>query len=289
MVELPPLRDVIAQHDLRAKKSLGQNFLLDQNLTDRIANAAGPLEGIDVLEIGPGPGGLTRSLLRQGARHVIAVERDIRCLAALEDLSSRFPNRLSVIPDDALAVNEAGLLRQAGLHSARVIANLPYNIGSKLLIKWLLSEAWPPWFTSLSLLFQKEVAERIVAGAGGKAYGRLSVMTQWRCQARIAFDIPARAFTPPPKVTSSLVVITPQEQAEPQPAPTDLERVVGLAFGQRRKMIKSSLQGLGVPIDDLLKNADIDPSLRAENIDVAGFVRLALSYCRARGNMQNSP
>ncbi len=289
MVDLPPLRDVIAQHDLRAKKSLGQNFLLDQNLTDRIANAAGPLEGIDVFEVGPGPGGLTRSLLRQGARRVVAVERDTRCLAALEDLATSFPNRLMVVPGDALEIDEADALKQAGVGRTRVIANLPYNIGSKLLIKWLLNASWPPWFTSLSLLFQKEVAERIVASPGNKAYGRLSVMTQWRCSARIAFDIPARAFTPPPKVTSSLVVIRPDAQAEPQLDPADLEKVVGLAFGQRRKMIKSSLQGLGVPVEDVLKEANIDASLRAENIDVAGFVGLALSYCRLRDNVQNSP
>ena len=289
MTTLPPLRDVIAQHDLRAKKSLGQNFLLDRNLTDRIAKAAGPLEDVDVLEVGPGPGGLTRSLLRQGARRVIAIERDERCLPALKDVSDAFPDRLEIVSGDALEIDESELMAKLGQCPVRVIANLPYNIGSKLLIKWLLVEKWPPWFSSLSLLFQKEVAERIVASPGVKAYGRLSVMTNWRCRARIAFDIPARAFTPPPKVTSSLVVITPTDIPEPSVDPRELETVVGLAFGQRRKMIKSSLRALGVPVDTLLAEADIDPSLRAENIDVAGFVRLTHAYCRARHNMQNSP
>ena len=288
MTNLPPLRDVIAEHGLRAKKSLGQNFILDQNLTDRIALAAGALEDCPVLEVGPGPGGLTRSLLRLGARSVIAIEKDERCLAALDDVAAAFPNRLHVVEADALKINEADLLLERQIADVRVIANLPYNVGSKLLIKWLLVAQWPPWFRSLSLLFQKEVAERIVAVPGTKAYGRLSVMANWRCVTRIAFDIPPRAFTPPPKVTSSLVVLTPSVDVRAQFAPTDLEAVVAAAFSQRRKMVKASLRQLGVPTDQLLKDADIDPSIRAENIDVAGYCRLTEAYCRARDNMQNS-
>ena len=288
MTNLPPLRDVITEHGLRAKKSLGQNFILDQNLTDRIALAAGSLEDSNVLEVGPGPGGLTRSLLRHKAHSVLAIEKDDRCLAALEDVAAAFPNRLHVVEADALKIDEAGLLSEHHVENVRVIANLPYNIGSKLLIKWLLVAQWPPWFRSLSLLFQKEVAERIVAAPGSKSYGRLSVMANWRCTSRIAFDIPPRAFTPPPKVTSSLVVITPMTDVKSQFAPTDLETVVAAAFSQRRKMVKASLRQLGVPTDQILSDADIDPSVRAENIDVAGYCRLTEAYCRARNNMQNS-
>ncbi len=288
MTDLPPLREVIAEYGLRAKKSLGQNFILDQNLTDRIALAAGPLEDSHVLEVGPGPGGLTRSLLRHGACSVIAIEKDDRCLAALADVAAAFSNRLQVVEADALKIDEARLLSEHEIGNVRVVANLPYNVGSKLLIKWLLVPEWPPWYRSLSLLFQKEVAERIVAAPGSKAYGRLSVMANWRCSTRIAFDIPPRAFTPPPKVTSSLVVLTPHADVKPQFAPTDLEAVVAAAFSQRRKMVKASLRQLGVPTDQMLKDADIDPSVRAENIDVEGFCRLTEAYCRARDNMQNS-
>ena len=288
MTDLPPLREVIAEHGLRAKKSLGQNFILDQNLTDRIALAAGPLDDTHVLEVGPGPGGLTRSLLRLGAHSVLAIEKDERCLAALEDVAAAFPDRLQVVKADALKIDEAQLLSDYHIDDVRVIANLPYNVGSKLLIKWLLIPQWPPWFKSLSLLFQKEVAERIVAAPDSKAYGRLSVMANWRCATRIAFDIPPRAFTPAPKVTSSLVVLTPVIQADSQFAPTDLEAVVAAAFSQRRKMVKASLRQLGVATEQILKDAEIDPSMRAENIDVLGYCRLTAAYCRARDNMQNS-
>ncbi len=288
MADLPPLRDVIRVHDLRAKKSLGQNFLLDLNLTDRIAQAAGPLNEVDVLEIGPGPGGLTRSLLRHGARSVIAIERDTRCIDALNEVAEHFPNRLTVVAADALAVDEADILGNHGIGRARVIANLPYNIGSKLLIKWLLSERWPPWYSSLSLLFQKEVAERIIAAPGSKTYGRLSVMANWRCTTRMAFDIPARAFTPPPNVTSSLVIISPRVDVGESVNPRDLEHVVGQAFGQRRKMIKSSLRSLGVSVDELLRAAEIDPTLRAEDVGVQGFVNLARAYCRIRNDVEKS-
>lgn len=288
MADLPPLRDVIRTHDLRAKKSLGQNFLLDLNLTDRIAQAAGPLDDVDVLEIGPGPGGLTRSLLRLGARKVIAIERDARCVDALEEISRHYPNRLTIVAVDALAVDETEILEAHGLNQVRVIANLPYNIGSKLLIKWLLPEQWPPWYSSLSLLFQKEVAERIIATPGNKTYGRLSVMANWRCATRMAFDIPARAFTPAPNVTSSLMIISPRDDVGETVNPRDLERVVGQAFGQRRKMIKSSLRGLGLSVDELLRTAGIDPTLRAEDVDVQGFVKIARAYCRIRNNVEKS-
>ncbi len=288
MAELPPLRDVIAQNDLRAKKSLGQNFLLDLNLTDRIATAAGPLDGVDVLEVGPGPGGLTRSLLKNGARKVIAVERDPRCLDALQDLSAYYQGKLTVIEADALRIDEPALLYEQGIDSARVIANLPYNIGSKLLVKWLTTPQWPPWYSSLTLLFQKEVAERIVAAPGSKAYGRLSVMAQWRCTADVAFDIPARAFTPSPKVNSSLVVIRPARPCLENVEIDALEKVVAVSFGQRRKMIKRSLSQLSPNAGILLSDADIDPSLRAENIDIEGFCRLARAYCRMRDNMPDS-
>lgn len=287
MTDLPPLREVIAQYDLRAKKSLGQNFLMDLNLTDRIATAGGPVEGATILEIGPGPGGLTRSLLRAGAKKVIAIERDERCLAALSDIADCYPGKLTIIPGDALETDEAPLLASHTTQPVKVIANLPYNIGSKLLIKWLMNEAWPPWFSSLSLLFQKEVAERIAAPPNSKTYGRLSVMAGWRCKSRIAFDIPARAFTPAPKVTSSLVVVTPKAPAHEGVSPKAIEKIVAIAFGQRRKMIKSSLRGLEVSVDDLLRMADINPTVRAENIDVDGFCRLAASYCRLTSNMQN--
>jgi 16S rRNA (adenine1518-N6/adenine1519-N6)-dimethyltransferase len=267
---LPPLRDVIRRHDLAAKKSLGQNFLLDLNLTGRIARAAGPLEGVTVLEVGPGPGGLTRALLTEGAAHVVAVERDSRAIAALAEIAEHFPGRLSVIEDDALTFEPRD--RIAG--PARIVANLPYNIATPLLIGWLCSEPWPPWFDMMVLMFQREVAERIVAPPGSKTYGRLSVLAQWRCEVKLLFDIAPSAFVPPPKVTSSLVRFVPRQA----PLPCDrrqLERVTQAAFGQRRKMLRQSLKSLTPDPIALLTAARIAPTARAEEIPVAGFVMLA--------------
>jgi len=267
--DLPPLREVIRRHELRAKKSLGQNFLLDLNLTGRIARAAGPFEGVTVLEIGPGPGGLTRALIAQGAR-VLAVERDERAVAALAELAARYPGRLEVIAGDALTFDPRAQLARP----ARVVANLPYNIATALLVTWLTAEPWPPWYDRLVLMFQREVAERITASPGSKAYGRLSVLAGWRTQARILFDIAASAFVPPPKVTSSVVELAPR----PQPLPCDsraLQRVTEAAFGQRRKMLRQSLKSLGVDPIALLGEAQIEPTARAEDIAVAGFVALA--------------
>src|SRR3954464_7335958 len=269
---LPPLRDVIRRHDLSARKSLGQNFLLDLNLTGRIARAAGPLAGITVVEIGPGPGGLTRALLAEGAQRVVAVERDERAVAALAEITARYPGRLDVIAGDALTFDV-----RTHLHSgeqARVVANLPYNIATALLVDWLTIEPWPPWYDRLVLMFQREVAERIVAAPGSKSFGRLSVLTGWRAEARILFDIAASAFVPPPNVTSSLVSLVPRAN----PLPCDrraLERVTEAAFGQRRKMLRQSLKQLGVDPIPLLENAGLDPTARAEDIGVEGFVALA--------------
>jgi 16S rRNA (adenine1518-N6/adenine1519-N6)-dimethyltransferase len=277
--DLPPLRDVIARYDIAPKKSLGQNFLLDLNLTARIARAAGDLSGATVVEVGPGPGGLTRALLAAGAAHVIAIERDDRCIAALGEIAARYPGRLTVVPGDALAVDMPALV--SGPSPAMVIANLPYNVATPLLVAWLRTEPWPPWFASLTLMFQREVAERIVAPPGSKTYGRLSVLAGWRSAAEILFDIPAQAFTPPPKVTSSLVQLIPR--AHPLACDPDmLERVVQSAFGQRRKMLRQSLRSLGFDPAKLLYEADIEGTRRAEEIDVAGFVALANAATRAR-------
>ncbi len=269
--DLPPLRDVIRRHGLAAKKSLGQNFLLDLNLTARIARAAGPLEGVTVLEVGPGPGGLTRALLAAGARKVIAIERDERAIAAIEEIAPQYPGRLSVVAGDALEFDPAPYLEH---DPARIVANLPYNIATALLVNWLTAEPWPPWYDRLVLMFQREVAERIAAPPGGKQYGRLSVLTQWRAQAKILFDIKPSAFVPPPKVTSSLLEIIPRTK----PLPCDrraLERVTEAAFGQRRKMLRQSLKTLGVDPLPLLASAGIAETERAEQIPVAGFVALA--------------
>jgi 16S rRNA (adenine1518-N6/adenine1519-N6)-dimethyltransferase len=268
--DLPPLRDVIRRHDLRAKKSLGQNFLLDLNLTARIARAAGPLDNVTAVEIGPGRGGLTRALLSAGARKVIAIERDERAIAALDEIAQHYPGRLAVVAGDALAFDPAPYLEGP----ARIVANLPYNIATALLVGWLTAEPWPPRYDRLVLMFQREVAERIVANPGGKTYGRLSVLTQWRAQAKILFDIKPSAFVPPPKVTSSLVEIVPRAH----PLACDrraLERVTAAAFGQRRKMLRQSLKTLGVDPLPLLASAGLDPTERAEQIPVAGFVKLA--------------
>jgi 16S rRNA (adenine1518-N6/adenine1519-N6)-dimethyltransferase len=269
--DLPPLREVIRRHELRARKSLGQNFLLDLNLTSRIARAGGRLEGVIVVEIGPGPGGLTRALLADGARHVIAIERDDRAIAALEEVAAHYPGRLTVVPGDALAFDPRPYLEGG---PTRIVANLPYNIATPLLIGWLTTEPWPPWYDQMILMFQREVADRIVAPPGSKTYGRLSVLSQWRAETKRLFDIPPSAFVPPPKVTSSVVRLTPR----PQPAPCDidaLQRVTEAAFGQRRKMLRQSLKTLGVDPAHLLSIAAIEPTARAENIPVAGFVALA--------------
>jgi len=272
--DLPPLREVIRKHGLSAKKSLGQNFLLDLNLTTRIARTAEPLESVTAVEIGPGPGGLTRALLSLGARRVIAIERDERALEALHEIAARYAGRLDVIAGDALKVD----VREAlGPERARVVANLPYNIATALLIGWLTAEPWPPWYDMLVLMFQREVAERIVAKPGSKSYGRLSVLVGWRTEAKILFDVAPSAFVPPPKVTSSIVRLTPL--AEPLPCDAGaLQKVTEAAFGQRRKMLRQSLKALGMDANALLEAAGIEPTARAEEIDVAGFVTLARLY-----------
>jgi len=268
---LPPLREVIRRHELSAKKSLGQNFLLDLNLTGRIARAAGPLDGVTVIEVGPGPGGLTRALLAEGAARVIAVERDERAIAALEEIAAHYPGRLTIVAGDAMEFDAAPHLTG---DPTRVVANLPYNIATALLIGWLTAEPWPPWYDRLTLMFQREVAERIVAKPGSKTYGRLSVLTGWRAEAKILFDISPSAFVPPPKVTSSVVQLIPR--AAPLPCNRRaLERVTEAAFGQRRKMLRASLKQLGVDPTPLLESAGIDPTARAEDIAVEGFVALA--------------
>jgi 16S rRNA (adenine1518-N6/adenine1519-N6)-dimethyltransferase len=280
---LPPLREVVARYGLEARKALGQNFLFDLNLTSRIARAAGPLEGVTVVEVGPGPGGLTRALLAQGAARVVAIERDARCLPALAEIAAQYPQRLVVVEGDALALDPAELARAHGAGGpARICANLPYNIATALLTRWLETEPWPPIFDRYVLMFQREVAERIVATPlQREAYGRLGVLCGWRAQARILFDVPAAAFTPPPKVTSSVVELKPN----PAPLACDrrlLARVTQAAFGQRRKMLRQSLKGLGVEPAALLEAAKIEPTRRAEEIDIAGFVALARAL-EARG------
>ncbi len=275
--DLPPLREIIARHRLSAIKGLGQNFLLDLNLTARIARAGGSLDGVTVIEVGPGPGGLTRALLATGARKVVAIERDDRCLPALAEIAEHYPGRLEVVHDDALAVD----FRALAEGPTRVVANLPYNVATPLLVGWLRAEPWPPFYESLTLMFQREVAERIVAPPGSRAYGRLGVLAGWRSEARILFNVPPSAFTPPPKVMSAVVGLVPR----PTPLPADpdvLERVVAAAFGQRRKMLRQSLRSLGIDPLPLLAAAGIAPTQRAEEIDVAGFVALADAYRDAR-------
>lgn len=270
---LPPLRDVIERHGLQAKKALGQNFLLDLNLTGKIARSAGDLTNTVVIEVGPGPGGLTRALLSNGARRVVAIERDERCLAALAEVAAHYPGRLEVISGDALKTDFAALASAAAGDSGqvRIVANLPYNIGTELLVRWLTVPAWPPFYASMTLMFQREVAQRIVAAPGSDAYGRLGVLAGWRTQARIAFDVPPQAFTPPPKVTSSVVHLEPRTT----PLPADVKklgRVTEAAFGQRRKMLRQSVKSLGG--EALLERAGIDPTRRAETLSVEEFVRL---------------
>jgi 16S rRNA (adenine1518-N6/adenine1519-N6)-dimethyltransferase len=275
---LPPLRDVIAELGLSARRSLGQNFLLDLNLTRRIAREAGPLNGRTVVEVGPGPGGLTRALLAEGAARVIAIERDQRCLPALEQIALAYPGRLSIVVADALAVDETGLAPRDA--RAVVVANLPYNVATPLLVKWLTADAWPPWYESLTLMFQREVAERIVAAPGGHAYGRLSVISQWRTAPKILFDVHRSAFTPAPKVTSSVVRFEVLAKPRGEASPRMIERVTAAAFGQRRKMLRSSLKTLGPASDALIAAAGLDPTARAEEIPVEGFAALARAFAR---------
>ncbi len=274
--DLPPLRDVIRRHDLIARKSLGQNFLLDLNLTGRIARAAGPLEGVTVVEVGPGPGGLTRALLVAGAARVVAIERDRRCIAALHEIAEACPGRLHVLEGDALTTDPAPAIGNA---PARIVANLPYNIATALLIGWLTLEPWPPWYDGLVLMFQREVAERIAAAPGSKSYGRLSVMAQWRTEPRLLFDIAPAAFVPPPKVTSTVIRLTPRPTPLPCNART-LERVTAAAFGQRRKMLRQSLRSLVADPIPLLAETGLPPTARAEDIPVPGFVALAQAFDR---------
>lgn len=267
---LPPLREVIARHDLAARKSLGQNFLFDLNLTRRIARSAAPLDAATIVEVGPGPGGLTRALLLEGAKKVIAVEKDRRALPALEEIAAHYPGRLEIIEADALSCDFAAHI--AG--EAKIVANLPYNIATPLLTGWLTGP-WPPWFSSLTLMFQKEVAERIVARPQSKTYGRLAVLSQWSAEARKLFDIDRRAFTPPPKITSSVVQLVPKRDRAPSCDIGLLEKVTAAAFGQRRKMLRSSLKSLAPDPATLLANLSIDANLRAEELAVADFARIA--------------
>jgi len=271
--DLPPLREVIATHGIAARKALGQNFLLDLNLTARIARAAGDLTACDVLEIGPGPGGLTRGLLASGARHVLAIEKDARCLPALEQIAARHPGRLTVIEGDALDIDPLAHLTPP----IRICANLPYNVGTELLVRWLTPPDWPPFWTSLTLMFQREVAERITAQPGGKAYGRLAILAQWRCDARIVLDLPPQAFTPPPKVSSAVVHLTALPAPRYPANPATLSRVVAAAFNQRRKMLRAALKGVSPAIEDHLRAAGIAPTERAEQVGIAEFCALARS------------
>lgn len=275
--DLPPLREVIAEHGLRAKKELGQNFLLDLNLTARIARSAGELSDITVIEVGPGPGGLTRALLAAGAKRVVAIERDERTLPALAQISAAYPGRLEVVGADALEIDYRALADGR----TKIVANLPYNIATPLLTGWLSAEPWPAWFESLTLMFQREVAERIVARPGDKAYGRLGVLAGWRSEARIAMNLDRNAFTPPPKVTSSVVHLMPRA-VEPDVPVRAIEEVTRHAFGQRRKMIRQSLKGLGVPLDVLFAAIGLKGEERAENLPVATYVAMAREVARLR-------
>jgi 16S rRNA (adenine1518-N6/adenine1519-N6)-dimethyltransferase len=271
LLALPPLREVIAAHGLSARKALGQNFLLDLNLTRRIARAGGPLEGMRVIEVGPGPGGLTRALLLEGAGHVVAIERDRRALPALAEIAAAAPGRLTIVEGDALTADYAAL---AEGRPVRIVANLPYNIATPLLTGWLSAEPWPPFWASLTLMFQREVAERIVAQPGSKAFGRLAVLAQWRTRARILFEVPARAFTPPPKVTSAVVRLEPRADAAAISVAA-VEAVTAAAFGQRRKMLRSSLRSLWPDPEPVLAKAGIEATLRAEQVPVQALLTLA--------------
>ena len=270
---LPPLREVIATHQLSARKSLGQNFLLDLNLTAKIARQAGDLSACDVLEIGPGPGGLTRGLLSEGARRILAIEKDQRCIPALAEISEAYPGRLEVINGDALDIDPLTHLTPP----IRVAANLPYNVGTELLVRWLTPKEWPPFWQSLTLMFQREVAERIVAQPGSKAYGRLAILAQWRAEAKIAINLPPGAFTPPPKVSSAVVHLTALDKPRFEADAATLSRVVAAAFNQRRKMLRASLKGVAPDIEDHLSAAGIPPTERAEQVSLEAFCALARS------------
>jgi 16S rRNA (adenine1518-N6/adenine1519-N6)-dimethyltransferase len=276
---LPPLRAVIAAHGLSARRQLGQNFILDLNLTAKIARTAGDLTACDVLEVGPGPGGLTRGLLAEGARHVVAIEKDARCLPALAEIAAACPGRLTVLEGDALATDALPHLTPP----VRIVANLPYNIGTELLVRWLTPPAWPPFWASMTLMFQREVAERIVARPGSGAYGRLAILAQWRCDARIALTLPPEAFVPPPKVSSAVVHLTALPAPRFPATPATLARVTAAAFGQRRKMLRSSLRGLAPGIEAFLEGAGIDPTARAEEIGLEAFCRLSRLLDQASG------
>ncbi len=280
---LPPLREVIARFGLNAKKSLGQNFLTDLNLTGKIARSADGLGGTDlkdsiVYEVGPGPGALTRALLTGGAHRVMAVEMDARCIEAQKEIQAAYPGRLDIVEGDALEMDERELIGDTEGRPVKIVANLPYNVGTALLIKWLTAPAWPPWYSSLTLMFQKEVGERIVGQPRTKAYGRLSVLSQYRARAKIMFDVPARAFIPPPKVTSCIVGITPVAERPGTPRQDILEKIVYAAFNQRRKMLRSSLKTLGRDPLPCLLAAGIRETCRAEELSVEDFCRLALAY-----------
>ncbi|KFG70161.1 16S rRNA (adenine(1518)-N(6)/adenine(1519)-N(6))-dimethyltransferase RsmA [Microvirga sp. BSC39] len=279
--DLPPLREVVRTHGLMAKKSLGQNFLFDLNLTSRIARSAGSLEEATVIEVGPGPGGLTRAILAAGAKRVIAIERDTRCLPALAEIADHYPGRLEVVEADALEFDPRPM---AGDGFVRIIANLPYNVGTALLTGWLTGGAWPPWWASLTLMFQREVAERIVADESDpKNYGRLGVLCGWRAESRILFDVPPSAFVPPPKIRSSIVHLTPR--ANPLPCRLEaLEAVTRAAFGQRRKMLRQSLKSIAPDPAEIIQAAGLEETTRAENIPVEGYVALANALDATRGS-----
>ena len=268
--KLPPLREVIAEHGLRAKKELGQNFLLDLNLTARIARVAGPLEGVRVIEVGPGPGGLTRALLAEGAREVIAIERDARALPALAQIAEAYPGRLTVISGDAMEMD----YRLLADGPTRIIANLPYNIATPLLTGWLTLDPWPSFFESLTLMFQREVAERICARPGEDPYGRLGVLAGWRTEARIAFNVGRQAFVPPPNVTSAVVHLVPKPIGD-DVSVKNLEHITRAAFGQRRQMVRQSLKAAGVPVEGLLAAGGLRGDERAENLPVEAFLAMA--------------
>lgn len=270
---LPPLRDVIATHQLSARKSLGQNFLLDLNLTAKIARCVGDLTGADILEIGPGPGGLTRGLLAEGARRVLAIEKDARCIPALQEIAAAYPGQLDVVNADALEFDPTGQLKSP-IHIA---ANLPYNVGTELLVRWLTPPQWPPFWHSLTLMFQREVAQRITAQPGSKAYGRLAVLAAWRSDAQIVMNLPPEAFTPPPKVSSAVVHLRALPAPRFEADAKTLERVVAMAFNQRRKMLRAALKGLAPDIEEHLRGAGIDPTARAETLPLEAFCALARS------------
>ncbi|MEL6100642.1 MAG: 16S rRNA (adenine(1518)-N(6)/adenine(1519)-N(6))-dimethyltransferase RsmA [Pseudomonadota bacterium] len=274
---LPPLREVIATHGLSAKKALGQNFLLDLNLTAKIARQAGDLTECDVLEIGPGPGGLTRGLLAEGARKVLVIEKDPRCLPALQEIAAAYPGRLEILEGDALRIDPLAHLTQP----IRVAANLPYNVGTELLVRWLTPDIWPPFWQSLTLMFQREVAERIVARPGSKTYGRLAVLAQWRSDAQIVMQLPPEAFTPPPKVSSAVVHLTALPGPRFEANPATLSRIVAAAFNQRRKMLRAALKGQAPDIEDRLRDAGIAPTERAEQVSLEAFCALARAVDRS--------